>query len=380
MKLRLMFLLPVLAGAPVAASAQSLSTEAQQLWDVVSCKSDKPSVDVPNYAKYCKLLAAEQATYQKRVGEKAKVFFKDKRPTDLPTTELYPFSGADVVSSLAAYPDATTYVHISLEQAGPPDRLSAIKPAQRRTGLDGLLSVMRGLFQKGNSTSVSLRAALEEAIPGVLPMYLVGIDTYGGTVTGLRYFDIDPSGEIVYLDATGGADKKMAKKLDPRWVPPPFEARYANVEISFTVPWDTRPRVLRHLAANLDDEHMKQLPGVGAFLKKLGTVSYLTKAAHYLLWRDDFTIIRDIGLAQAAFIVQDSSGYGIDQLPDTSWEVKAYGKFACDYLKLRGYGRKGDQRSLDLAKFFKGAPELGFRFGYPDCKGQHHVMLAKRKK
>ena len=100
MKLRLMFLLPVLAVAPVA-SAQSLSTEAQQLWDVVSCKSDKPSVDVPNYAKYCQLLAAEQATYQQRVGEKAKVFFKDKRPTDLPTTELYPFSGADVVSSLA---------------------------------------------------------------------------------------------------------------------------------------------------------------------------------------------------------------------------------------------------------------------------------------
>jgi len=373
--------LPLLCAAAPALAAENptLSAEAQQLFDTVSCKADSPPVEIPGYARYCKQLAEEQATYQKRVGDKAKVFFKDQRPTGLPTNELYPFSGADVVSSLAAYPDALLYVHISLEQAGPPDRLGAIKPAQRSQALSGLLSVTTGLFQKGNSTSVSLRKALEEAIPGVLPMYLVGIDTYGGTLTGLRYFDLDPNGEIVYLDASGAADKKQAKKLDPRWVPPPFEARYSNVELTFTVPWDAKPRVLRHLAANLDDPHMKATPQVSAFLKKLGKVSYLTKAAHYLLWRDDFTIIRDIGLEQAAFIVQDSSGYGLDQLPDTTWEVKVFGKFACDYLKLRGYGRKGDQRSIALAKFFKGAPALGFRFGYPDCKGQHHVMLAKRK-
>ncbi len=91
-------------------------------------------------------------------------------------------------------------------------------------------------------------------------------------------------------------------------------------------------RMHRHIGANLSDEGLQQAPGVLRYLESRGRVAMMTKAASYLLWRDDFALMRGYVAGHAAFMFADSTG-----LPPRHWKkagctVETYGTFKKSFL------------------------------------------------
>jgi hypothetical protein len=142
-------------------------------------------------------------------------------------------------------------------------------------------------------------------------------------------------------------------------------------------------RVLQHVRTNLHDTWLGRARGAGvlAFTKALGPVVFLTKANEYNLWRRDFSVIRDLALAQARWMISDSSGVATRHLLGTPWELEVHGVFLCDKADMRNkiaeIGRVNDEMVRHFAAASKGA--LEFRFGYGDCRNNNHLMMHFRR-
>ena len=75
---------------------------------------------------------------------------------------------------------------------------------------------------------------------------------------------------------------------------------------------DQKVRVFRHIAANLDNDHVAKDPGVLKHLESKGRVFAITKAASYLLWWESFTTVRDYLVKNVDFMISDSTGLAPD--------------------------------------------------------------------
>jgi hypothetical protein len=106
-------------------------------------------------------------------------------------------------------------------------------------------------------------------------------------------------------------------------------------------------------------------------LESKGRVAAMTKAASYLLWREAFSTVRDWLLANADFMVSDSTGIPPRHWTQRGCTVAAYGKFEKSFLGTwEGYQE-------ELRTQFASARPLPMRFGYPDgSERKHNHLLA----
>jgi len=281
---------------------------------------------------------------------------------------LYPFAGADLLTSLVVHPDASRYVHLTMDDGGPPDVFERLGPERRGRALRTLMGdAARWLLVTGYNSTDSLRRAQREELAGVLATTLLGLAMHGGRLIELRYVEVLPSGELRYLSE----EQRVGKRHSYR----SFELRFALA--------DGKERVLQHVWANLRDSWLGGTPGAGvlAFTKALGPVVFLTKANEYNLWRRDFSTIRDLALSQARWMISDSSGVPTRYLVGTPWDLEVYGTFLCDKADIRK--KNSEIRRVDgemvrhFAEHSKGP--LPFRFGYGDCRNNNHLMMHFRK-
>ena len=88
----------------------------------------------------------------------------------------------------------------------------------------------------------------------------------------------------------------------------------------------------------------------------------MTKAASYLLWRDDFVTIRDYLVAHSRFMLSDSTGVPVRYWKKTKCTVKTYGSFQASFLGTW----QTFQDELKTEFETQPARNLPMRFGYPD--------------
>lgn len=363
----------------IAARDSKESQAVRQLYEVITCASEAPPVEIERYKRYCRIYKKYVSTYHDKFKNVAGPWISERRPEGVPNNVLYPFSGADLVSSVLAFPDADLHIHLSLEHGGPPDALDQLSAEQRGNGLLKLLESSKGLLNYGDSKTKDLRLAHLEDLPGKLPITLIGLSAHDAKVVSVRYFEILGDGTVHYYTPKEmeGARPKIGHRAE-------FDARYSNFELAFTLPGSDRLRLMQHVATNLHDKYLGAESGQGirAWLQGLGRVSFITKAATYLLWSDGFSTIRDIAVEQSEWMISDATGVPTRYLPTADWEVTPYGQFSCDFLNQRRKGGKWLAINNEMAKFWKdnSQDKLAFRFGYIDCKRKNHVMIARRKK
>ena len=188
------------------------------------------------------------------------------RPTDLPTTVVYPFGGGDLASALVTYPDARDITTISLEHAGDPTRLAQARQdeaARRRCrnyrdAIDGLLSLH-------DSTSENMRKLEVGGIPGQLSFHITGMTAMGYEPVSLKFFTINDDGTLHYLTQAeiDALAKKTAKKIKGGWVDTDFSQAFTNMELTFRKAGDPKaPLVMhRHIAC---EPRRQGVQGLGA--------------------------------------------------------------------------------------------------------------------
>ncbi|ACY16017.1 hypothetical protein [Haliangium ochraceum] len=372
------------AEAPAAAAlaGRDFIEEARMLYRAVACAGDAPlaaHLDAQVVAAHCKKLNQRKQRYGERYATGAKEFLATLRPEGLPDVVVYPFGGGDLISALVAYPDAREITTMSLEHGGDPRRIRDIDGAALAESLEAFRAEIGGMLEVSNNTSKNLSAAHVNLLPAQLSSFLVGLAAHGFEPVSVRYFTLAEDGSVQYLDdaAIAKLEDEDAKRLKYDWEPPNFSAAFSNVETRF------RPlggdasapvRVHRHFAANLADVHLPKDGPLYRHLESKGRVSAMTKAASYLLWRNEFSNIRDYLLEHMEFMISDSTGIPPRYARRAGFVQIPLGRYESAFLPAPET-HDADFLALWTEKPYRRVP---FRFGYVDSAKQRHLLITKR--
>ena len=102
----------------------------------------------------------------------------------------------------------------------------------------------------------------------------------------------------------------------------------------------------------------------------------LTKGASYLLWRGDFSMIRNYMLDHLAWMLSDSTGIPPLFAEPAGMVQETYGTYTGAFLE----GSSGTpQIRVHRAVAKNPRNQLGFRFGYVDAAGAGHLVITRPK-
>jgi hypothetical protein len=368
--------------APPLVEGHDFIAQAKLLYRVVSCGGSDPlpsHLDAKIVDQHCKALEPKIKSYREKYVGGAKAFIAGLRPANLPTTVVYPFGGGDLISVLTTFPDATDITTLSLEHAGDPRRLDKISSARLAESLLAVRRTSWGLLMADNSTTENLQALQRGEIPGELAFFLVALVVHGYEPVSMRFFNLNPDGTLHYLSEEDIAkdETTLAKTLRGAWAPPDSSVAFSNVELTFR-PVGAGPqdpvRVHRHFGANLADQGFEKNPALMKYLEAKGRISAMTKAASYLLWREDFSKMRDYLTSHMDFMISDSTGIPPQFLQKAGFALETYGTFVESFLSASAEYNK------QFRQLWKSQPKrsLAFRYGYIDASRSFHMFVARK--
>lgn len=363
------------------AAGQDFAEEIRLLDRVVACHGDgalPEPLDAAVVKEHCAVMEKLMARYRKTYVDDAEAFIGKLRPAGLPTTVVYPFGGGDLISALTTYPDATEITTLSLEQAGDPRRIRTLDKKRLAESLGLIRKTIAPLLSMNDSTSENLMRGQRGEIPGQVAFFLVALAVHGFEPVSLRYFHVQPDGALHYLSAEEIAAEEKAgpKRLKATWTPPDFSPAFADMEMSFRsreAP-GAPLRIHRHIGANLADASLRKDPGLLRYLESRGRISAMTKAASYLLWREDFKLVRNYLLEHMDFMVSDSTGIPPGLAVRAGFVLEPYGRFSGSFLGANGAYNE-EFRRLFSSQPFRALP---FRYGYLDAGKRYHMIIARK--
>ncbi|MHB8872234.1 MAG: hypothetical protein ACYC8T_00975 [Myxococcaceae bacterium] len=357
------------------------TAQAKLLYRVVACAGDSPlpaGLDPKVVEKYCASQGRQMELYKKTWVAVAAPFIGALRPAGLPTTLVYPFGGGDLISALTTYPDARDITTMSLEHAGDPRRIGKVNKAELAGSLELIRKTVSGLLVANDSKTENLMKGQRGELPGQLSFFLIALAVHGYEPVSLRYFRVEPDGTLHYITARDIADleKRNASLLHKSWVSPDFSVAFSNSELTFMKKGgDPREvRVHRHIAENLAEDHFGKDAGLRKYLENKGHIVAMTKAASYLLWRDNFATIRDYLLANMEFMISDSTGIPPRYAAKAGFVQETYGTFEVSFLGA------SQEHNSDFKKLWSSQPsrKLDFRYGYIDGKKNFHMLVTRK--
>jgi hypothetical protein len=371
--------------APLAAGKDFID-DAKLLYRIAACGNADQPVDAALQKivdRHCKRINESLAKFRTQYFEKNRDWFDKVVPKDVPKVVVYPFGGGDLISALVAFPDAVEITTISLEQAGDPRRLKTLKPAALDASLGALRVEIGGLISVGSNTSENLSKGQRNELPGQVSSFLLGLVAGGYEVTSMKYFALTDEGAIKYLEQVDidALDAKLkkgdGKTLKHDWLNPNFSEAFQHVEIQYKKPGEAVPRVHRHFGWNLGDDYLKKNGQLIKHLESKGKVTVLTKGASYLLWRGDFSVIRNYMLSHLAWMLSDSTGIPPVYAKKAGMVQETYGAFTGAFLE----GAQGGATEEAMIDMWAKQPRrrLGFRFGYVDANKQAHLLVTRPK-
>jgi hypothetical protein len=318
---------------------------------------------------HCKILKPLQADYQKHWLADAGAFFTANVPATVPKTVIYPFAGGDLSTALTVYPDADDITTLSLEPAGDATSLSRLPDKDLKKALKMVEKELGSLYTSNYSVTMNMVDAM---IVGELPTQLIfslsALSIHGFEPVSMRYFNIDPTGALVYLTDD---DVTAAQKIEDSIK---RNQRMSNVEIRFRKVGGKKDQVYRHIMANLDDKHVKATPGVLKYLESKGKVAAMTKAASYLLSFDEFSSMRQYLIDHVVWMVSDSTGLAPSYGKPAGFVYETWGQFDKSNMSA------GRNITPSWKAEYKAQPkrELKFRFGYPDAGNHGHLIIMHK--
>jgi len=179
-----------------------------------------------------------------------------------------------------------------------------------------------------------------------------------------------------YLTGTDLADleKKNAQLLHTSWTSPDFSVAFSNSELTFAKKGGDpkEVRVHRHIAVNLSNDHFTRDSGLMKYLEGKGSICAMTKAASYLLWRPNFSAIRDYLLEHMEFMFSDSTGVPPSFATAKGFTQTTFGRFEESFLAGNA------AHNADFKKLWEKAEPLSFRYGYLDKKLHKHMLVTQK--
>lgn len=366
------------AGAPVEFTA-----ELKALASVAACNGeafDEQAFDGKVVAAHCADLKKIFDGYRKDWLTPARPFFDQLVPKDVPKTVIYPFSGADLLTALAVYPNFTELTSASLEAGGDPRTILRISSKELAEHLAKHRKFMGKLVYWNHSRTLDLEMLKGTPLPSQLIFALVGLDVHGYEPVSLQAIRLNDDGTIHVFDADDvAAIDAKAKGLKGASLNRKLNDLFGSYALTFRKKGNPQAplQTYRHFQANLDNEHLAADARILKHLGAKGPVAAMTKGASYLLWWGNFKTIREFLKAHVTWMVSDSTGIRPVHLESGTWEQTTYGIF--DGAPLKEADGQGVKEMLAL---WKAQPTrvVPFRFfGYPSRHLHGHLVVTRKR-
>lgn len=272
---------------------------------------------------------------------------------------FYPFGGPDALTPLLCFPHSASYVMVALEPAGTlptPVRLEKKDLARYLPELRNTMgSVLGRSFFITRDMDRQFRGQVTDGL--MIPIVQILVRT-GHSIAGYRYVTLNDAGQPIERPAEFHTANKHGNR---------------GFELSYRTDADGSLHHLSYYSVNLDDKHLSDNDAFRKFAAGLKGSTTMFKATSYMTHNKDFSIIRDIALANSSAILQDDSGLPF-KLFDAQWKVQLYGEYNQPY----GSFHFRVQKDLRDAYHNAGVKPLPVRIGYGYGKVASNLLLARR--
>jgi len=276
-------------------------------------------------------------------------------------TIFYPFSGPDFVNMFTLFPQAHTYLMLSLEPVG---ELPDFSAAQAASFFPGLQRSLYDLLQLSFFITPKLKASLgKHDIKGVLPVLLFFLARDGVRVEDVRYWVMKPEGTSEETPAT-----TVPIISGPGDIP--------GLKITFVRPGAGEPQTLYYFRFNLGNDSMQQHQQFLTFLEKFGPLTTFSKAASYLMHKPYFSAIRQFILDKSSYVLQTDSAIPVSYFDPSAWNLQFYGCYKGPIALFRAHYQ------AELAAFYHASRDirpLPFGICYRHRPGTSNLMFAAKK-
>ncbi len=275
-------------------------------------------------------------------------------------TCFYPFSGADFLYANLFFPNADNYILIGLEPPGSlndPDKMSKDEVGTYLYQNDNAMGVSHDKgFYRTNSMRVDFN---KKHLNGTVHNILFYVVRLGYKVTGINYFDLDPStGAPQYTKAVYG--EKNDKK---------------GVKVSYTDDKGS-DKSIYYLGYNIWNPMLTgEKDPIFQFMDSFGGHYTFLKAASYLSQYPGYTLVHNYMLNTSSVIIQDDSGIPYSSLNNEAWKVELWGDFETVLPLFHNYNQP------DLKKAYNDQGEtkkLPFFIGYNVSIGKSNLQYCVR--
>ncbi|TAF66134.1 MAG: hypothetical protein EAZ55_06710 [Cytophagales bacterium] len=288
---------------------------------------------------------------------------------------FYPFSGPDFLHAATFFPKMQQIVMIGLEPIGTVPDMEKI--AQRSTNAyfngiqQSLATILNYSFFRTLSMEVDFTGRVVTDIDGTLPVILLFMARTGQKILYYEKVALSPEGNVVPANEI----KTEQGKID---------TTYYGTRIDFQSPDSEERKTLYYFGVNLSNNKYINLSGLNqrkdlrSFIENLSITTTYLKSASYLMYKSEFTLIRDLILKHTKYLLQDDSGMAFNNFTNGTWEITLFGRYAGPISLFANYWQQ------DMANGYTGGKykvrPLPFGIGYQYAVGSSNLMLAKKIK
>jgi hypothetical protein len=276
-------------------------------------------------------------------------------------TVFYPFSGPDFVNMFTLFPQAHTYLMVSLEPVGERRDFSA---PQAYTFFPGLQRSLYDLLQLSFFITPKLRASLgKHDIEGVLSVLLFFLAREGVRVEDVQYWVMKPEGTIEETPVT-----TAPITCSPGDIP--------GLKITFARPGASEPQTLYYFRFNLGNDSMRQNQQFLSFLEKFGPLTTFSKAASYLMHKPYFSAIRQFILDKSSYVLESDSAIPVSYFNPSAWNLQFYG---CYKGPIELFYNRYQPELAEIYQTSQDIRPLPFGICYRHRPRTSNLMLAVKK-
>lgn len=264
-------------------------------------------------------------------------------------TLFYPFSGADFLHVYSANQDYSTYYLFGLEPPGEiPKKENILNPSLTSNILSTIYkSVDENLNQSFFHTKYMAVEFNNPILKGTIPVFMFFMNRMGVELTSINPVTFNEKGELV-------SAKDFSK----------------GVRIGFID--NGKNKELYYFSGDISNAGMTGTPGLKNMINRISkNASTMIKSASYLCHSSQFSVIKDLIIANSYSIMQDDTGVPYKFYDQSKWNIRHYGVYTKPITIFSGCM----QTDLKSAVTGKEKP-INFRYGY---NTPPNLMVSVRK-
>ena len=264
-------------------------------------------------------------------------------------TLFYPFSGADFLHVYSAHPNYSSYYLFGLEPVGEiPSKANILDVSKTENILSTIYkSVDENLSQSFFHTKYMAVEFGNPILKGTIPVFMFFMNRMGVEITSIQAVKYDDKGMIV-----------KEKEFN------------SGVRIGFID--SGKQKELFYFSGDISNKGMTNSTGLKAMISRISKdATTMMKSASYLCHMPDFSIIRDLIIANAHTIMQDDAGVPFKYYDKSKWNFRHFGVYTQPIPLFASRGQ------IDLRNAVQGIEKpITFRYGY---NSPPNIMIATRK-